>query len=195
MPGHRWLTPKAEALAREPVLDGPGFEGAFEYHDAQMYSPERIALECLIDADAQGAAIANHLAADRLLMNGKRVEGTSVRDTLTGETFDIRAKLTLVAAGPWADLFLEHATGRPAQHKLLRSKGIHLLLPEISRSALTVEAGNGHFFVLPWRGHTLLGTTDTEFRGDPATVAVSETDITDFLALVNKYLPAAAADA
>ena len=45
----------------------------------------------------------------------------------------------------------------------MRSKGIHLLLPEISHSALTVEAGCGHFFVLPWRGHTLLGTTDTEF--------------------------------
>ena len=92
-----------------------------------------------------------------------------MRDALTGETFDIRAKLTLIAAGPWADLVLEHATGKPAHHKLLRSKGIHLLLPQISRAALTVEAGSGHFFVLPWRGHTLLGTTDTEFRGDPGT--------------------------
>ena len=190
MPGHRWL-PREAALARESVLEAPGFQGAFEYHDAQMYAPERIALECLIDADAHGAAIANHLSAESLLLRGKKAEGAHVRDTLTGEEFDIRAKLTLVAAGPWADLFLEHATGRPAHHKLLRSKGIHLLLPEISRAALTVEAGSGHFFVLPWRGHTLLGTTDTEFRGAPETVAVSESDITGFLATVNKYLPAA----
>ena len=62
LPGHRWLKPKT-ALAREPVLAGDGFEGAFEYHDAQMYSPERIALENLIDADAHGAAIANYVAA------------------------------------------------------------------------------------------------------------------------------------
>jgi glycerol-3-phosphate dehydrogenase len=114
-----------------------------------------------------------------------------VRDTLTGADFNIRARLTLVAAGPWADLFLEHATGRPAHHKLLRSKGIHLLLPEISRSALTIEAGSGHFFVLPWRGHTLLGTTDSEFRGTPGSVAVSESDIADFLAIVNRHLPCA----
>ena len=69
----------------------------------------------------------------------------------------------LVAAGPWADLFLEQATGRPRASQLLRSKGIHLLVPEITKPALTIEAGSGHFFVLPWRGHTLLGTTDTEF--------------------------------
>jgi glycerol-3-phosphate dehydrogenase len=190
MPGHFFLSRKA-ALAREPVLEGHGFSGAFEYHDAQMYAPERIALECLVEADVQGAAIANHLAADKLLMEGKRVIGCTVRDQMSDAVFDIRAKATLVAAGPWADLFLEHATGKPAQHKLLRSKGIHLLLPEVSHAALTVEAGSGHFFVLPWRGHTLLGTTDSEFRGDPATVAVSESDITDFLGLVNRYLPAA----
>jgi glycerol-3-phosphate dehydrogenase len=182
---------RTDALAREPVLAAGNFQGAFEYHDAQMYAPERIALECLVDACDHGAAIANHLAADQLMLRGKKVEGATVRDTLTGEKFDIRAKLTLIAAGPWADLVLEHATGKPAHHKLLRSKGIHLLLPQISRAALTVEAGSGHFFVLPWRGHTLLGTTDTEFRGDPGSVAVSESDITGFLDLVNRYLPSA----
>jgi glycerol-3-phosphate dehydrogenase len=190
MPGHRSLS-RSESLAREPVLDGKNFQGAFEYHDAQMYAPERIALECLVDADAHGAAIANHLAADQLLLRDKKIEGARVRDALTGDAFDIRARLTLIAAGPWADLVLEHATGKPAHKKLLRSKGIHLLLPKISNAALTVEAGKGHFFVLPWRGHTLLGTTDTEFRGDPGTVAVSEKDMDDFLALVNRYLPAA----
>ena len=189
LPGHRWIG--KVALDREPVLEGPGFKGAFEYHDAQMYAPERIALECLIDADESGAAIANHLAAERLLLRDGRVEGAAVRDALSGAAFDIRAKLTLVACGPWADLFLEQATGKPASHRLLRSKGIHLLLPAITQSALTVEAGSGHFFVLPWRGHTLLGTTDTAFRGDPASVAVSESDIEDFLALVNRYLPSA----
>jgi glycerol-3-phosphate dehydrogenase len=188
MPGHRWLSQK-EAVTREPVL--AGFRGAFEYHDAQMYSPERIALECLVDADTQGAALANHLKAERLLIRDKSVEGAAVRDAMSGAAFDIRARLTLVAAGPWADLFLEHATGRPAHHRLLRSKGIHLLLPELTQSALTVEAGSEHFFVLPWRSRTLLGTTDAPFSGDPGSVAVSESDIAAFLKTVNRYLPAA----
>ncbi len=190
LPGHRWLSPK-DALAREPVLTGEGFEGAFEYYDAQMYAPERIALENLIDADAHGAAIANYVSADRLLMRGGKVEGCSVHETLSGAVFDIKAKTVLVAAGPWADLFLEQASGQKAAHHLIRSKGIHLLVPQISQSALTIEAGSGHLFALPWRGHTLLATTDTPFTGDPATVGVTEEDIDGFLATFRKYLPSA----
>src|SRR6185295_13559045 len=96
-----------------------------------------------------------------------------VHETMAGTIFDIRAKTVLVAAGPWADLFLEQATGKETAHKLIRSKGIHLLVPEISKAALTIEAGSGHLFALPWRGHTLLATTDTEFTGDPGTVVAS----------------------
>ncbi len=191
LPNHEWIG-KNPALVREPIMDGPGFEGAFLYYDAQMYSPERLALECLIDADLQGAAIANYVEARTLLVRDGRVEGAGVRDTMTDSAFDIRARLTLVAAGPWADIFLASALGKPSSHKLLRSKGIHVMVPKMTRrDALTVAAGGGHFFVLPWRGHTLLGTTDTAFKGDPDSVSVSESDIADFFALVNKYLPAA----
>lgn len=190
LPGHRWLS-RQDALAREPVLAGDGFAGAFEYHDAQMYMPERIALENLIDADGNGAAIANYVSAERLLLRAGKVEGCGVRDHVTGAPFDIRARTVLVAAGPWADLFLEQASGTAAAHRLIRSKGIHLLVPQISRAGLTIEAGTGHLFALPWRGHTLLATTDTPFTGDPATVAVTQDDIDGFLATFRKFLPQA----
>lgn len=191
LPNHSWLSKQA-AVAAEPVLDGPGLEGAFKYYDAQMYAPERLALECLIEADGDGAAIANYVAAEKILTRDGKVEGATVRDTVGGETFDVRAKLTLVAAGPWADIFLTSALGKPASHKLLRSKGIHVLVPSITKNnALTIAASSGHFFVLPWHGHTLLGTTDTEFRHDPDGVNVSESDIDGFFAFINKYLPGA----
>jgi len=191
LPGHSWLNAK-EALAHEPVLDGPGLEGAFRYYDAQMYSPERLALECLVDADAHGAAVANYVEAGKLLLRGGKVEGCSARDTATGTSFDIRAKATLVAAGPWADIFLEHALAKPASHKLQRSKGIHVLVPSMTRdAALTVATKHGHFFVLPWRGHTLLGTTDTAFSSNPDNVGVSESDISTFFTFINHHLPAA----
>jgi glycerol-3-phosphate dehydrogenase len=191
LPRHRWIGRKA-ALARAPVLARDGFRGAFEYHDAQMYAPERIALECLIDAEAHGAAIANYLSAERLLLRSGKVEGCTVRDAMTAAAFDVRAKTILVAAGPWSDLFLAQALGRPAKHPLIRSKGIHLLVPPLTAGdALTMEAGDGHFFVLPWRGHTLLGTTDTPFTGDPGRLGVSAADVAGLLATVNRYLPAA----
>ncbi len=191
LPGHSWLN-AAEARRREPILDRPGLDGAFLYYDTQMYSPERLALECLIDAAAHGAALANYVEAGRLLLRDGTVEGCSVRDATNGTAFNVRARCTLVAAGPWADIFLEHALARPASHKLMRSKGIHVLVPAMTREfALTMATAHGHFFVLPWRGHTLLGTTDTAFTADPDAVGVSEGDIAEFLAFIDQHLPAA----
>jgi glycerol-3-phosphate dehydrogenase len=191
LPGHRWLD-AGKALAREPGLDGPGLQGAFVYSDAQMYAPERLAFECVLDAAINGAAPANHVEATNLLVRAGRVEGATVRDVPGDARFDIRAKLTIVAAGPWADIFLGRALGSASQHKLLRSKGIHLIVPHMTRGdALTIAAKHGHFFVLPWRGHSILGTTDTTFNGSPDEVGVTETDIEQFLAFVNAHLPAA----
>lgn len=65
------------------------------------------------------------------------------------------------------------------------------MVPQLTQSALTLEAGNGHLFALPWRGHTLLATTDSAFTGDPGSVAVTEDDIDSFLAIFGKYLPGA----
>ena len=191
LPNHSWLN-REQALAAEPVLDAPGFEGALQYYDAQMYSPERLALECLIEASEAGAAIANYVAGGTLLKREGRIEGCEVRDGETGQSFDVRARATLIAAGPWADIFVEQSLGKSSSHKLMRSKGIHVLVPAITRkAALTVAAAGGHFFILPWHGHTLLGTTDTAFKNAPDDLGVSEKDISDFLAFINQHLPAA----
>ena len=190
LPRHRWLS-REKALARDPALEGPSFTGAFLYYDAQMYAPERLALECLIDADAHGAALANHMGAETLLQRDGRVEGARIRCGVSGAELDVRAKLTIVAAGPWADLFLNRALGN-TNHKLVRSKGIHVVVPAITRrDALTIATEHGHFFVLPWRGHSLIGTTDTSFTGSPDKVGVTEDDIAGFLAFVNMHLPSA----
>jgi glycerol-3-phosphate dehydrogenase len=189
LPGHRWLD-RTRALELEPSLDGPAFEGAFEYYDAQMSSPERLALEIVKDAAANGAAVANHLTAEGLLLRDGRVEGATVSNRFGGERFDVRASTALIAAGPWADLFLAQALGKPASHRLMRSKGIHLLVPAMTGGrALTVAADGGHFFVLPWRGLSLLGTTDAVYTGSPDNVGVTESDIAQFLAFINKHLP------
>src|SRR5579862_9128780 len=101
LPRHSWLGAE-EARRNEPVLDQPNLEGAFLYYDAQMDSPERLALECLIEADANGAALANYVEATQLILKDRRVAGCRMRDVTSGETFEVRAKATLVAAGPWA---------------------------------------------------------------------------------------------
>lgn len=192
LPGHSWIS-RRDVAAGEPVLDVDGLSGGLVYYDAQMYSPERLALECLIDADANGAAIANHLEAESLVLRDSVVSGCVARDAFSEERFEIRSRQTVVATGPWADIFLENALNKPAARKLKRSKGIHVVVPaRTQRYALTVAADNSHFFIIPWRGHTLIGTTDTPFSSSPDVVGVAEDDIVELFSLINRHLPSMA---
>ncbi|MBU6298859.1 MAG: FAD-dependent oxidoreductase, partial [Alphaproteobacteria bacterium] len=131
-----------------------------------------------------------YVEAQALLVHYGAVAGCSAQDGISGDTFDIRARQTIVAAGPWTDLFLEKALHKPPACKLKRSKGIHIVVPSrTARHALTVAAADTHFFVLPWRGHTILGTTDTAFTGDPDAAGVREPDIAQFFDFMNRHLP------
>jgi glycerol-3-phosphate dehydrogenase len=189
LPGHRMLS-RAEAIAAEPVLDQPGFSGALRYYDCQMDAPERLGLECVIDAVENGAVAANYVEATDFLRVADGIAGIKARDRLTGEDGEIRARVTLNCAGPWADLLLAKAEGGDPSVHLLRSKGIHAIVPAITRThALTVQHKGKHFFVLPWRGHTILGTTDTPFKEHPDAVRPLAEDIDDMLAAVNGGLP------
>jgi glycerol-3-phosphate dehydrogenase len=113
-----------------------------------------------------------------------------VRDALSGDVAELRARLFVNAAGPWADRLLELVSGGAASHKLIRSKGIHIVTRALTNGhALTVSHKGGHFFVLPWREHTIIGTTDSVFTGSPDELRVAGGEIDTFLALVNEGLP------
>jgi glycerol-3-phosphate dehydrogenase len=164
------------------------------FHDCQMYSPERLALECLLDARDAGAVLVNHTTATGFLREGERITGALVSPTGASQEnpIAVQAALTVNAAGPWADILMGALSEAPAARRLIRSKGIHLITrPLTSGHAIAIQTASGHFFLLPWRGHTLIGTTDTVFEGDPSEVAVTEADIAAFLAVVNQGLPSA----
>jgi len=78
-----------------------------------------------------------------------------------------------------------------SQHGLVRSKGIHIITRPITKShALALQTPDGrHFFIAPWRGHSLLGTTDEVFKGMPDEFRVTEKDIDDFIDEVNETYP------
>lgn len=189
VPGHRKLGPAA-ALALQPDLPVEELAGALLYYDCQMFSPERLALECLISAAAAGARLYNYCRVDALLRTDNRIVGVRARDLQSGEEAELRGRLVINAAGPWADLVLAELGG--AQQKLIRSKGIHVITrPLTSGHALAIAGRGGHFFVLPWRGRSLIGTTDAAYHGAPDEFRVTEGDIDGLLATVNAHLPAA----
>lgn len=215
IPSHKKLS-RAEVLALEPGLASEDLSGAMVFYDYQMYSPERLALECILSAVEAGADVANYAEVASFLVedNGKAgeparlgVAGVRVRDVVkaggqpvpakgspTDEDVplrEIRGRLVINAAGPWADLLmtgLQRDLGEAeSSHHLIRSKGIHLLTRSLTHGhAVTVQYEHSHFFILPWRGYSILGTTDTVYKGLPDAVHVTEKDIISFLAVVNK---------
>ncbi len=195
MPRHKRIS-RAEALKRAPWLKQDGLTGAMIYYDCQMYSPERIGIECIGDASDKGAQIANYAQVSEILTQGngnaRKVTGARVTDLLDGTTHDIGADLTINATGPWGDMVMALAEqdGAPAR-SLIRSKGIHLITRKLTDNmALAVQSKlGGHFFVIPWRDHTIIGTTDVVFKGKPDDLGVSEKDIADFIAVINDGLP------
>jgi glycerol-3-phosphate dehydrogenase len=184
----------------EPGLESEDLKGAMIFYDYQMYSPERLALECVMSAVEAGADAANYVEVLDFIVKDDQITGVRARDALNTKEDEVIAfsgRVVVNAAGPWADILmrvLQQNAGRESdpQRHLIRSKGIHLLTRQITNGhAIAVVADSSHFFILPWRGYSLLGTTDTVYKGDPDKVHVTEKDIVDFLAVVNKGYPGA----
>ncbi|HYK99432.1 MAG TPA: glycerol-3-phosphate dehydrogenase/oxidase, partial [Candidatus Acidoferrales bacterium] len=169
---------RAETLAAEPSLDPHGLGGAWRFYDAQVPFVERLVVENALDAAAHGALVLNHARATGYLREGAAVVGASVTDRLTGTDLAVRARFTVNATGPWLDLTL--ASLRPGAQPLLRlTKGTHLVVPRATERAhvLFAKSDGRLFFVLPWNGYTMVGTTDTDYQGDPAAAEASPEDV------------------
>jgi glycerol-3-phosphate dehydrogenase len=95
-------------------------------------------------------------------------------------------------AGPWADFVSEMALGG-SKKGLIRSQGIHLVFRSVVRDHAVVlrTKGGRHFFLIPWRGMTLAGTTDTRFEGHPDEYHVTRAAAEDFIREINEVYPSA----
>lgn len=192
---HRWLGAEW-ALRAVPALAPGGLKGAAQYWDCQM-DDARLVLANILDAQRFGAKALNYcrLKSAHVLQEGE--VRARLRDDEAGVEEEVRAKLLLVCAGPWTDKVFE-ALGRstPAP-KVKPTKGIHLITkPLVGEEALLVPARDGRvFFVIPWllegRLASLIGTTDTDFKGDPDHVRAEEDEISYLLAETARVLPGA----
>jgi len=187
---HRFL--RGEEIGEiEPVLKGSGVERAALYTDGQM-DDAGLVLAVLDAAERAGAVLGNHIRVTGFRGNDSIVVGVEAQNVLTGEPFSIRAKQVINATGPWADRLRQLAD--PAARALLRpSKGIHLVYPPLGlRHALVLSsATDGRiFFVIPWKGQTLVGTTDTDYAGDPGQAEATPEEIEYLIQGANRCVPA-----
>jgi glycerol-3-phosphate dehydrogenase len=174
LPSHRFLS-RAETLAAEPNLDPTGLQGAARYLDAQVEFPERLCLENALDAADHGAIVRNYTQVERFVIEAGRVVGAELCDTRNGERAAIRARLTLNVTGPWLDRTL--ADIRPSAPPLLRTtRGVHLVTRKLASNGVGLFSSDGRFLlIVPWRGLSLIGTTDTD-EPDPPESSRAEVD-------------------
>lgn len=191
LPRHEMLS-RDEALRREPGLTADGLEAAAFYYDAQVDYPERLSFENALSAHDHGATIITHARVDHLLYEANRVTGIAFTDLLGGREYTAQGRIVINAAGPWVDDIL---TGIEGQRFIGGTKGTHIVVhifPGAPSAALYVEAqADGRpYFIVPWTGRYLIGTTDIRFNGDLNHVVPDESEISYLLSETERVIPA-----
>lgn len=178
--GH--LLSPAKAVQDVPELRTENLKAVAVYGDDQM-NDARMAIMTVRAAVESGAVVLNHAEVTGLRFTGTRVTGAELRDGLDGTEFGVNARLVLNATGPWVD-HLRRLENPHAAPSIRLSKGAHLVLKRNApwKAALATPIDKYRItFALPWEDMLVLGTTDEEYEGDPADVAVNEKDVTQIL--------------
>jgi glycerol-3-phosphate dehydrogenase len=193
MPLHRHLT-TAAARRIFPSLRVDTVGGAIRYFDAQV-DDARLVSTLARTAASLGAAVVTSLRATAFMRAAREVTGVLAEDLETGEQFGISARTVVAATGVWSNDVSEmlSAGGGPVRPglRVRASKGVHLV---VRRSAISGDAGlilrtpSSVLFVIPWGGHWIIGTTDTDWHLDRAHPAASAKDIEYLLGQVNQVL-------
>jgi glycerol-3-phosphate dehydrogenase len=190
LPGSRGFS-RDDIAAAEPSLSLQGLQGAAGYFDAQAPMPERLCLENVLDARAHGAHAFNYTEVVGAVVEHGRVAGLQVQDTLTGDEWDVRARVVVNAAGPWLDRVARRIEPS-APSRLRTTRGIHIAAPPLTTNALSIESPVDRrlVFVIPWLGHSWIGTTDVDDTEDPADARATAADVDYLLRSLRPILPA-----
>jgi glycerol-3-phosphate dehydrogenase len=152
------LLSRREVVDRVPGVPQRGLTGGALWTDAQVEHNERLVMGFVVAAAEAGAAVANRVEAVGLRQEGRRITGIRARDTETGESFDVRARMVINAAGPSLDAILEMAGIRSRPIPLLRATNLILLRAVVTSHAVGASEAGRFLFLVPWLGRTILGT-------------------------------------
>ncbi len=180
LPWHRWVHGEEAA---ERCL--PGTEHALMYYDCLMPDPERLTLAFARSAVAHGAAVRTYTEAESLVVEGADVVGARLVDLESGERATVRAAVTVNATGPWSFDLVHRSFPSSVPRPSARSEGIYLLTRQLTADVTAFMGEFGHFSLAPWRGHTMIGPTETAYEGAVDDWRVTRASIDRFLGVIN----------
>jgi glycerol-3-phosphate dehydrogenase len=187
---------KAGMLALEPNLRVKGLTGGGLYYDAQC-DDARLVIGTLRSAIAHGAHACNYARVTALVTENGRVTGVDLVGEV-GQVAQIGAKTVVNATGPWTDQ-LRRMEDSSAEPLLRMTAGAHIVVRRSrlghTRAITCLSPIDGRvMFILPWGDLSYVGTTDTDYTGDPAQVHATQDDITYLLRSANSVFPHARLD-
>jgi glycerol-3-phosphate dehydrogenase len=172
-------------VAGQPLKEG--YRRGFVYSDGQVDDARLVVLNAL-DAAARGATILTRTRCERLTPRAGQWSATL--RAATGE-YVVEARAVVNATGPWVGGFLAAAMPGRAAHQLRLVKGSHVVVPRLftHRFAYIFQNEDRRIvFAIPYEhDFTLLGTTDLDYRGDPAAVQIETSEVSYLCALANRY--------
>lgn len=189
LPRYRMLS-RDETLKQSPGLNQEGLIGAALYFDAQIEFAERFVLENVLSAVEYGAQILTYATVTRLATEEGVVSGVEFISDQANHF--AHASIIINAAGPWIDQLLAR-TSFESPKLIGGTKGSHIIVPAFPgpSSAIYLEALSDRrpFFIIPWNGNHLIGTTDVRFEGDPDEVRCEIWEADYLLAETNLAFP------
>lgn len=189
LPSRKYFS-RLETLQLEPGLNIEGLRGSYRYYDCKVEFAERLCLENALAAGENGATTLNHASVTDVIIENKTVKGVQVQDTISGQKYEVKARIVVNAAGHWMDKLCSVVYGQP-RDIIRRTKGIHILTRRLTNNALVLFArSDGRlWFVIPWQSYSLIGTTDTDYFGDLDSIYASEADVNYLLAEAKMVFP------
>ncbi|GAB3373853.1 glycerol-3-phosphate dehydrogenase/oxidase [Amycolatopsis echigonensis] len=188
VPGQKHLT-RAGALRMVPALKRSALIGGIRYYDAQS-DDARHTMTVARTAAHYGAVVRTSTQVVGFLREADRISGVRVRDVEDGRETEIHAGAVVNCTGVWTDE-LQRLSGGRGRFRVRASKGVHIVVPRdriVSESGMILRTEKSVLFVIPWRNHWIVGTTDTDWNLDLAHPAATKHDIDYLLEHVNSVL-------
>lgn len=191
-PGFHSYWSRKELKEEIPFLKSSGLKGAYSYYDGYI-DDDRLVIETLRSAQRRDkeAVICNYVKVIDLILEDGNCCGVVCEDQLTGQKWPVRGRQIVSCLGPWTDLFAQN-TSLCWERKLRLTKGVHLSFSREKipiKQAVVMAVEERIIFVIPRDSYVLVGTTDTDFQGDPLKVAVNGQDRSYILTALSDYFP------
>ncbi len=183
------LISRAATVKLFPGVRPAALTGGANWYDYQIVHTNRLAIAFAESADARGARLVNYAESVSALRTGPAVAGMRVRDVLTGAEIDVRARVTVNAAGARAGDVMK-MFGLTRDVPLVKAMNLVTSKPA-SDMALAAPAREGRVLTLvPWHGRALIGTAQSADCRQPGDLGVTPADIDAFIADANVAFPA-----